>query len=159
MWTVFKVLIEFVTVLLLFSVLVFQPWGMWDFSSWTRDWTPAPCTGRQGLNHWTARTVPHVFILIMQMFNACPLGARLDLEIKWGLSCPAGSAWPWRLLVPETLVQSYLVQPASKEHLCCTSPVQALRGWRGPSWFPRSVCWCFLSRPGTSRCPHHAVRC
>ena len=37
LWTIFKVFIEFVTVLLLFSVLVFWPRGMWDFSSPTRD--------------------------------------------------------------------------------------------------------------------------
>ena len=30
MWTIFKVFIEFVTILLLFYVLVFWPWGMWD---------------------------------------------------------------------------------------------------------------------------------
>ena len=27
---------------------------MWDLSSPTRDQTCAPCSGRQGLNHWTA---------------------------------------------------------------------------------------------------------
>ena len=30
MWTIFKVFIEFVTILLLFYVLVFWPQGMWD---------------------------------------------------------------------------------------------------------------------------------
>ena len=33
MWTIFKVFIEFVTILLLFSVLVFWPQGTWDPSS------------------------------------------------------------------------------------------------------------------------------
>ena len=37
MWTIFKVFIEFVTILLLFHVLVFWPRGMWDLSSLTRD--------------------------------------------------------------------------------------------------------------------------
>ena len=43
MWTIFKVFIEFVTILLLFYVWVFWPWGMWDLISLTRDWiwTPA----------------------------------------------------------------------------------------------------------------------
>ena len=27
-------------------------------SSWIRDWTHVPCTGRQVLNHWTTREVP-----------------------------------------------------------------------------------------------------
>ena len=30
MWTIFKLFIEFVTILLLFHVLVFWPRGMWD---------------------------------------------------------------------------------------------------------------------------------
>ena len=58
MWTIFKVFIEFVTVLLLFYVLLFWPWGMWDLSSPARDWTHTPCIGRWGLNHWTTREVP-----------------------------------------------------------------------------------------------------
>ena len=58
MWSIFKVFIEFVTVLLLFYVLVFWPRGMWDPSFPTRDRTCTPCIGRRGLNHWTAREVP-----------------------------------------------------------------------------------------------------
>ena len=27
-------------------------------SSWTRDWAPAPCIGRQVLNHWITRKAP-----------------------------------------------------------------------------------------------------
>ena len=53
MWTVFKVFIEFVTLLLLFYVLIFWPWGRWDLSSPTRDRTCIPCSGRRSLNHWT----------------------------------------------------------------------------------------------------------
>ena len=30
MWTIFKLFVEFVTILLLFHVLVFWPQGMWD---------------------------------------------------------------------------------------------------------------------------------
>ena len=33
MWAIFPVFTEFVTVLLLFYVLVFWPWGIWDHSS------------------------------------------------------------------------------------------------------------------------------
>ena len=46
MWTNFKVFIEFVTILLLFYVLVFWPRGMWDLSSQTRDQTCTPYNGR-----------------------------------------------------------------------------------------------------------------
>ena len=41
----FKSLFEFVTILLLFSVLVFWTQGMWDLHSLTRDQTQAPCLG------------------------------------------------------------------------------------------------------------------
>ena len=37
MWTTFNIFIEFVTILLLFYVLVFWPGGMWDLNSPTRD--------------------------------------------------------------------------------------------------------------------------
>ena len=46
MWTIFKVFIEFVTILLLFYALVFWPQGMWDLSSLTRDRTRTACIGR-----------------------------------------------------------------------------------------------------------------
>ena len=55
MWTIFPVFIESVTILLLFHVLVFWLWGMWDLSSPTMDLTPTPCIGKQSLNHWAAR--------------------------------------------------------------------------------------------------------
>ena len=68
MWTIFKVFIEFVTILLLFYVLVFWPRGMWDLSSPTRDRTHTPCIGRRCLNHWIAREVPRFLIEIAKLF-------------------------------------------------------------------------------------------
>ena len=53
----FKIFIEFVTILLLFYVLVFWPQGMLDLSSLTRDPQCTTCLGRQNLNHWTTREV------------------------------------------------------------------------------------------------------
>ena len=38
-WTIFKVFIEPVTILLLFYILTFWPWAMWDLRSLTRDRT------------------------------------------------------------------------------------------------------------------------
>ena len=58
MWTIFKVFIEFVTIWLLFYVLVFWLQDMWDFNSLTRDQTCTPCVGKRSLNHWTTRDVP-----------------------------------------------------------------------------------------------------
>ena len=63
LWTIFKVFIEFVTILLLFYVLVFWPRGMWDPNSPTQDGTHTPCIGRWSLNHWTTREVS-IFILL-----------------------------------------------------------------------------------------------
>ena len=42
MWTILKVFIEFMTILLLFYVLFFWPQGMWDLSSSTGDQTALP---------------------------------------------------------------------------------------------------------------------
>ena len=58
MWTVFKIFIEFVIILLLFYVLVFWARGMWDWSSLTRNQTCTPCIGWQNFNHWATREVP-----------------------------------------------------------------------------------------------------
>ena len=46
----FKVLIEFVTILLLSYVLTFWPGGMWDLSSITRNRTCMSCIGGEVLN-------------------------------------------------------------------------------------------------------------
>ena len=54
MYTLFA---EFVTILLLFCVLVFQLQGMWNLSSLTSDQTRTPSLEAH-LNHWTAREVP-----------------------------------------------------------------------------------------------------
>ena len=53
-----KSFIEFVTILLLFHVLVFWPQGMRDLSPLTKDQTHTPCIRRWSLNHWTIREVP-----------------------------------------------------------------------------------------------------
>ena len=58
MWTIFKVFIELVILLLLFYALVFWLRGTWDLSSPTRDGTRTACIGRRSLNHWTTREVP-----------------------------------------------------------------------------------------------------
>ena len=58
MWAIFfKVFIKYVTILLLFYVLVFGLQGIWNLSSLTRNGTHTPCIGRQSLSQWTAREV------------------------------------------------------------------------------------------------------
>ena len=58
MWTIFQSL--FVTILLLFCVLVFWPRGMWNLSSLTRGRSCTPCIGRWSVNYWTSREVPKI---------------------------------------------------------------------------------------------------
>ena len=78
MWTIFKVFIEFVTILLLFYVLVFWLQGMCDLNSLTRDWTCThPLYSKQSLNHGTTRGIPDFFVLFV-----C-----IDASILHGLSC------------------------------------------------------------------------
>ena len=60
---IFKVFIEFVTVLLLFYVLGFWPQGMWDLISLTKDRTHTHCIGKRSLNHWTTRKVMENHVL------------------------------------------------------------------------------------------------
>ena len=67
----FKVFIEFDAILLPSYVLVFWLWGMWDLTSPARSRTSTACVGRQNLNHWTAREVPHFSQRIMHFKTFC----------------------------------------------------------------------------------------
>ena len=92
MWTVFKVVIEFVIILLLFSVLFFWLQGMWYLSSLTRDWTLAPYIGRQSLNYWTTREIPAPLILfsVLHSFPGC-WDYSQSLPLHFLLTSPLGS--------------------------------------------------------------------
>ena len=74
----FKGFIKFVTILLLFYVLVFWPWGMWDLSSPTRDWTLTSCIGKQSLNHWVTREISAFFFFLCYLWflSICRLKAK-----------------------------------------------------------------------------------
>ena len=58
MCIIFKVYVEFVKILFLFYILVFEPPAMWDLSFPTRDGTHISCIRRYSLNHRTARDIP-----------------------------------------------------------------------------------------------------
>ena len=58
MWTILKVFIEFVTILLEFCDLVFWPRGAWDLCLPTRNRTHNTCIIKQNFNHWTTRDIP-----------------------------------------------------------------------------------------------------
>ena len=66
---VFRVFIEFFTILFLFYVLVFWLQGMWDFSSLARDRTCTLCIGRWSFNHWTTREVSSKLFLIWLLYE------------------------------------------------------------------------------------------
>ena len=91
MWTIFKVFIEFVAILLLFYVLVFWLRGMWKSLLPDQDQTLTPCIGRWSLNHWTTREVPTEGILDLGFLSESPeellkiLVARPHCQRPWGL--------------------------------------------------------------------------
>ena len=82
MWTIFKVFIEFVTILLLFPVLDFWLWGMWDLNSLTWCQTCTPCTGRRSPNRWTSREVANNF-LISLLTAVAPHSSTPAWKIPW----------------------------------------------------------------------------
>ena len=53
------------------------PWGMWDWSSLTRDWTHDPCIGRLSLNHRTPGEVSVYKFLCRHTFSF--LSIRVEL--------------------------------------------------------------------------------
>ena len=67
----------FVTILLLFYVLVFWRWGMWDLSSLTRDQTHTPCLGRRSLN------LPRKSPEVNSVPNPALLRLRLGPDMRW----------------------------------------------------------------------------
>lgn len=50
--------------MLLFYVLVFWPWGIWDLSPDTRDWSHISCIGRLSLNHCTTKGILRKLLFI-----------------------------------------------------------------------------------------------
>ena len=95
MWTIFKVFIECVTILLLFSVSISWPRGTWDLSSPTRDRTCTPCTERWSPNHWTARE-SRCHSRLRQIVSTCHYGRWSssrqiqDTEETWGFARKEG---------------------------------------------------------------------
>ena len=81
MWTVFKVFIEFVAILLLFHILVFWPQSMWELSSLTRDQAHTPALEDKvlTLNHQRNPPLKCFDILLNSDLSQCS-----DLEaIDW----------------------------------------------------------------------------
>ena len=77
MWTIFKVFIESVTIVLPLFFFLFGSLAMRhvDLSSPTRDQTHTPCTRRWHLTHWTTRELPRMsyFLNLMILPDFCML--------------------------------------------------------------------------------------
>ena len=102
MWTILKVFTEFVTILLLFYVLVFWLRGMWDLSSLTRDRTWTLCIGSQSLNHWTTREVPYFLAVLglrfcVRAFPICGERGPLFITMRGSLTVAASPVAEHRL--------------------------------------------------------------
>jgi len=67
------------------AILVFQPWGMWDPSFPTRDWTCSSCVGRWSPNLWTTREGPETLCFLIGEFDPFILRAVI---YTWGLTLP-----------------------------------------------------------------------
>ena len=118
-----KSLLNFVTISLLFYVLVFWSQGIWDPSVLMRDWTHTLCTrciGRWSLNHWTAgkfqvnilnlKLGPHFLYGFCVVFSGCSFHSPIQfpsfykLRLK-GLGLETGpNEWgfdgkPWLLIL------------------------------------------------------------
>ena len=68
MWIIFKVFIDFVTILLLFYAWL---WGFKDHSSPPRDQICTPCIGGWSLNYWMAWEVPRTRSFQFRIPKAC----------------------------------------------------------------------------------------
>lgn len=84
-----------------FNILFFWPWGMWDLSSRTRDWTCTPCMGRQSLNHCTAGKPLFWIFNPLQNRSIIPFGINEKKQISSKL-------WQFSLL-PSQLDWSFLI--------------------------------------------------
>ena len=77
MWAIFKVFVEFFTILFLFHALVFWLRGMWGLISPSRDRIHTLCIGRQSLNRWATWEGPIVGIFTPQeLANAANEGIK-----------------------------------------------------------------------------------
>ena len=81
MWIIFKVFVEFVTILLVFYVLGFCLQGMWDLNCPARNQTCTPCARSCCLNHQPFREVPgsHLNVLCLSLL-ICRTGMTNEIN-------------------------------------------------------------------------------
>ena len=115
MWTGFKDFTEFITVLLLFYVLVIWLQGMWDLSSPIRDQPNTNCIGRWSLKRWTTREVPG---LVLSTFGMCRVWTTQVCWVNPSLHKPQGElGWShlaWAVLIEITFSCPMNMPPCKK---------------------------------------------
>ena len=110
----------------------FWPWGMWVFSSLTRDWTHTPCVGRWSLNHWTTRDVPQnslFFLCLTLSFLMFPLAILIYSLKRSSLPISLHSCWFYQL------VSSPLGAPVHEGLSFPRKGIWVWKCWRTPEGF------------------------
>ena len=81
--------------LLLFYVLIFWTWGMWDLTSLTRDRPHIPCIRKQSLSHWTTREVsPIALVTNRQKLGGLKHHSPITVLQLWRPEVPDGLSGP-----------------------------------------------------------------
>jgi len=111
MWTIFNMFIEYVTLLLLFYVLVFCLQGTCHLSSPIWDQTLTPCIGRWSLHHWTTREVSQISFL----FTLSPSSISATY---WNLNTAGSAGTPSKHAQPLSHVQLF----ETPQTVACQAP-------------------------------------
>ena len=107
MWTIFKVFIEFVAILLMFYILGFWPQSMWELSSLTRDQTCTPSLEDMvlTLDHQGNPPLKCFDILLNSDLSQCSDLGHIDSKGGWGprertLRCFSNNSWNYPQVFP-----------------------------------------------------------
>ena len=117
MWAILKIIIEFVTILLLLFMFSFR-WPVRELSSPTRKCTCTLCIGRQSFNHWTTGEVPRPYsfcskILALNQVCVCLLSHFSHVRLfstAWTVACQA----PLSMGILPTRILEWVTIPSSR---------------------------------------------
>ena len=139
MWTIFNMFIEYVTLLLLFYVLVFCLQGTCHLSSPIWDQTLIPCIGRWSLHHWTTREVSQISFL----FTLSPSSISVTY---WNLNTAGSAGTPSKHAQPLSHVQLF----ETPQTVACQAPPSV--------GFPRQDYWSSLPFPSSRALPNPGIK-
>ena len=126
----FKLCMKFITILLLFYVLVFWPRGMWDLRSPTRGGTLTPCIRRRILGHfWPGKSFRFQLLQLRFNWTLMPCLSEVFLYLLMVLGNSDGyQSFFWR---------RYGCNPDNK----LVNGLNPLPVHVGPSWFVGWIWW------------------